>query len=208
VGQLAQATVAGGLHGFAPALTGFVGRGGAMREVAGLLEECRLVTVTGPGGVGKTRLAGEVAKVVAGRFADGVWLAELAAVADPAQVAAVVAAAVRVRHQPGEIRLRCTRAEFGKLDPAEERQVGDQADDHVGDVGLFSGGFVYNVSGDALANIGGQFMDIGHIPGHRRIVVEDVIPVRTRWDPETGSTPPTARSGGYGVSWSTPAMTR
>jgi len=101
VGQSAQATPAGGLHGFVPALTGFVGRGEAMGEVAGLLEERRLVTVTGPGGVGKTRLAGEVAKLVTGRFADGIWLAELAPVADPAQVATVVAAAVGVRHQPG-----------------------------------------------------------------------------------------------------------
>jgi predicted ATPase len=69
--------------------------------VAGLLGECRLVTVTGPGGVGKTRLAGEVAGLVAGRFADGAWLAELAAVRDPAQVAAVVAAALGIREQPG-----------------------------------------------------------------------------------------------------------
>ena len=58
-------------------LTSFVGRAGAVRDVAGLLEEYRLVTVTGPGGVGKTRLAGEVARQVAGRFADGVWLVEL-----------------------------------------------------------------------------------------------------------------------------------
>ena len=59
------------------------------------------MTVTGPGGVGKTRLAGEVARQVAGRFADGAWLAELAPVRDPAQVAAVVAAALGVREQPG-----------------------------------------------------------------------------------------------------------
>jgi predicted ATPase len=70
-------------------------------EVAGLLGEYRLVTVTGPGGAGKTRLAGEVAGRVAGRFADGVWLAELASVRDPALVPAVVAAALGVRDQPG-----------------------------------------------------------------------------------------------------------
>ena len=100
VGQSA-ATAAGGVHGFSPALTSFVGRAGAIREVAGLLEGYRLVTLTGPGGAGKTRLAGEVAAAVAGRFADGVWLAELAPVADPAQVAAVVAAALGVRQDPG-----------------------------------------------------------------------------------------------------------
>ena len=81
--------------------TSFVGWAGPAREVAGLLERHRLVTVTGPGGVGKTRLAGEVARRVAGRFADGAWLAELAPVQDPAQVPAVVAAALGVREQPG-----------------------------------------------------------------------------------------------------------
>ena len=75
-------------------LTSFIGREEAVRDVAGLLEEYRLVTVTGPGGVGKTRLADQVAKLVAGRFADGAWLAERAAVRDLAQVAAVVAAAL------------------------------------------------------------------------------------------------------------------
>ena len=92
---------AGGLHGFVPALTSFVGRAGAVSEVAGLLDRGRPVTVSGPGGAGKTRLAGQVAGRVAGRFADGAWLAELAPVRDPALVAAVVAAALGVREQPG-----------------------------------------------------------------------------------------------------------
>src|SRR6516165_7899560 len=92
---------AGGMHGFPAALTSFIGRDGPVREVAGLLDQYRLVTVTGPGGVGKTRLAAEVAKRVAERFADGIWLAELAQVADPAMVAGVVAAALGVRGQPG-----------------------------------------------------------------------------------------------------------
>jgi predicted ATPase/DNA-binding CsgD family transcriptional regulator len=75
--------------------------GPGRREVAGLLGEGRLVTVTGPGGVGKTRLAGEVAQRMAGRFADGAWLVELAPVGDPALVPAVVAAVLGVREQPG-----------------------------------------------------------------------------------------------------------
>jgi predicted ATPase/DNA-binding CsgD family transcriptional regulator len=94
-------SAAGTVHGFPASLTSFIGRDGPVREVVGLLEQHRRVTVTGPGGAGKTRLAGEVVKHVAGRFADGAWLAELAPVADPAQVAAVVAAALRVREQPG-----------------------------------------------------------------------------------------------------------
>ena len=76
----------------------------------------------------------------------------------------------------GDIRLRCTLAEFGKLDHAEERQLADEAY-YISDVGLFGSGFGYTVSGDALVPVGGEFMDIGHIPGHRRMFVEDVIPV-------------------------------
>jgi len=91
---------AGSMHGFPAALTSFVGRAGVVDEVAGHLGQYRLVTVTGPGGAGKTRLAGEVARQVADRFADGVWLAELAAVRDPAQVAAAVAAALGLRELP------------------------------------------------------------------------------------------------------------
>ncbi|HEY2079099.1 MAG TPA: LuxR C-terminal-related transcriptional regulator [Streptosporangiaceae bacterium] len=91
---------AGSKHGFPAALTSFVGRASVVAEVAGQLAQYRLVTLTGPGGAGKTRLAGEVARRVAGRFADGVWLAELAAVGDPAQVAAAVAAALGIRELP------------------------------------------------------------------------------------------------------------
>ena len=69
-------------------------------EVADQLDQYRLVTVTGPGGAGKTRLAAEVAKQVAGRFADGAWLVELAAVRDPAQVAAAVGTVLGLRELP------------------------------------------------------------------------------------------------------------
>jgi len=62
---------ADGVHGFPAVLTSFVGRAGAVREVAGLLERYRLVAVTGPGGVGKTRLADAVAGRAVARFADG-----------------------------------------------------------------------------------------------------------------------------------------
>ena len=99
--QAASWAVAGGVHGFPAALTSFIGRAEPLREVAGLLSDHRLVTVTGPGGAGKTRLAAQVARQVGSRFADGAWLVELAPVADPAQVAAVVAAALGVREQPG-----------------------------------------------------------------------------------------------------------
>ncbi|HEV3295555.1 MAG TPA: AAA family ATPase, partial [Streptosporangiaceae bacterium] len=94
-------TATGGVHNFPAARTSFIGRAGPVRELAVLLERYQLVTVTGPGGAGKTRLASEVARQVAGRFEDGVWLVELAPVQDPQQVPAVVAASLGVREQPG-----------------------------------------------------------------------------------------------------------
>ena len=102
VGISAEVTAAGGVHGFPAELTSFIGRAGPVREVAGLLGEYRLVTVTGPGGAGKTRLAGQVARRAADRFADGAWLAELAPVRDRgAGAASVAAVALGVREQPG-----------------------------------------------------------------------------------------------------------
>jgi len=61
------------MHGFPAALTSFVGRAAVVDAIAGQLGQYRLVTLTGPGGAGKMRLAGEVGRQVAGRFADGVW---------------------------------------------------------------------------------------------------------------------------------------
>ena len=69
--------------------------------MTGLIGQYRLVTVTGPGGVGKTRLAGQVAALARDGFADGVWLAELAAVREPGLVPAAVASAVGLRQEPG-----------------------------------------------------------------------------------------------------------
>jgi len=101
VGESATGTAMSGMHGFAPALTSFVGRVAAVGELSGLLAGQRLVTVTGPGGAGKTRLAAEVARRVADQFADGVWVVELAAVRDSALVAAAIGAALGVRDMPG-----------------------------------------------------------------------------------------------------------
>src|SRR6185437_14153469 len=90
-----------GVHGFPAVLTSFVGRSGELDEVMELLARYRLVTVTGPGGMGKTRLAGETARRVADRFADGVWLAELAGVADPDLVPAAIATALGIQQGGG-----------------------------------------------------------------------------------------------------------
>jgi non-specific serine/threonine protein kinase len=88
------------LHGFPAELTTFVGRAQAVVEVAAHLTRYRLVTLTGPGGAGKTRVACQVAGQTAARFADGAWLAELATVTDPAQVITAVGAALGIRDLP------------------------------------------------------------------------------------------------------------
>ena len=72
--------------------TSFIGRLWEQGEIAQLLANARLVTLTGPGGCGKTRLALEAAGRLHERFPDGVWLIELAAIHDPALVATAVAA--------------------------------------------------------------------------------------------------------------------
>ena len=83
-------------------LTSFIGRESEVTEVDAALRAHRLVTLTGVGGVGKTRLATEVAARRADEFPDGVWFFELAAVADPAAVPDAVAAVLGITQQPGK----------------------------------------------------------------------------------------------------------
>ena len=82
--------------------TSFIGRETELAEVQEALKAHRLVTLTGVGGVGKTRLATEVAARLADEFPDGVWLFELAAVTDPAAVPDAVAAVLGITQQPGK----------------------------------------------------------------------------------------------------------
>jgi predicted ATPase len=81
--------------------TSFVGRDLAVKEVCRLVRTHRLVTLTGVAGVGKTRLAVQVAAEVVSEFPDGVWLVEFAPVGDPAAVPDVVATALGVTHRAG-----------------------------------------------------------------------------------------------------------
>ena len=82
-------------------VTSFVGRERELAEVVRLLATERLVTLTGPGGTGKTRLALQAAAEVVDGHPDGVWLVELAALADPDLVPQAVAVAVGVPEEPG-----------------------------------------------------------------------------------------------------------
>jgi class 3 adenylate cyclase len=82
-------------------LTSFVGREKEIAEIKQLLASHRLVTLTGPGGTGKTRLALHVAAEVLETFPDGVWLVELAPLADAALVPRAVATVLGLREDAG-----------------------------------------------------------------------------------------------------------
>ena len=83
-------------------VSSFIGRERELEQIAAALGQARVVTLTGPGGVGKTRLALQAAGRVAERFADGAWLCELASVRDPAGVDEAVAAVFSVTARAGQ----------------------------------------------------------------------------------------------------------
>jgi predicted ATPase len=85
-----------------PPTTSFIGRESEVAELHAAMKAHRLLTLTGVGGVGKTRLAIEVAARLADEFPDGVWFFELAAVTDPAAVPDAVAAVLGITQQPGK----------------------------------------------------------------------------------------------------------
>src|SRR6202166_30972 len=82
-------------------LTSFVGRDAQLTQLRELLTQNRVVTLTGAGGVGKTRLAIQVAAQAAGEFSDGVWYVDLAPITDPELVPIAVARALGLPDQPG-----------------------------------------------------------------------------------------------------------
>ena len=90
-----------GRHNLPVARTSFVGRERELTGVRRALSMAGLVTLTGTGGCGKTRLAQEVAGGLVEFFPDGVWLVELASISDGELVPQAVAAAMGVREQPG-----------------------------------------------------------------------------------------------------------
>jgi predicted ATPase len=83
-------------------LTSFVGRAREVGDVRALLGRTRLLTLTGPGGVGKTRLALEAAAGLVDGYPDGLWFVDLAPLANPLLVARTVADAAGVAEHPGE----------------------------------------------------------------------------------------------------------
>ncbi len=90
-------------HNLPVELTSFIGRERELKEISGLLGEARLLTLTGTGGSGKTRLALRLARRVLADFPDGVWLVELAALADRSLVGKSLAMALGVREERGPL---------------------------------------------------------------------------------------------------------
>ena len=110
---------------FPATVTRLVGRTAAVARLRDLMSAYRVVTLTGPGGIGKTSLALKVARGVVGEYADGGWLVELASLSDPALVPAVVARALRlpIRAQQRHARNRraCHRGQKAAPGPRQLR---------------------------------------------------------------------------------------
>jgi len=101
-------------HNLPSQATSFVGRAAEFAELWALMSGgSRLVTIAGPGGIGKSRLALQVAAEALDGIGDGVWLVELAPVAQPELVARTVAAVLQVREEPGQPMLRTLAAAVG-----------------------------------------------------------------------------------------------
>ena len=82
-------------------LTAFIGREDELKQLQEMHRQTRLLTLTGPGGAGKTRLALELASQLVGEAADGVWLVELDPLSDPTLVPQAVATGLGLKEQPG-----------------------------------------------------------------------------------------------------------
>jgi len=106
-------------------LTSFVGRDAELAQVAELLSANRLVTLTGPGGAGKTRLAVEAARAEAAAMPDGVWLVELAPVTDPADLISAVLSVLGLREQA---LLYAGKPLAARLPPGQAAAPDEQAD--------------------------------------------------------------------------------
>ena len=101
-------------HNLPSQATSFVGRAAELAGLRSLVSgSSRLVTIAGPGGIGKSRLALQVAAEVLDGVGDGVWLVELAPVAEPELVARTVAAVLQVREEPGQPMLDTLAAAVG-----------------------------------------------------------------------------------------------
>jgi hypothetical protein len=125
-----------------PQFTSFVGRGGEIEAVRQMIANNRLVTLTGAGGVGKTRLALQVAAKVAGEFEDGVWYVDLAPITDAAVVPVAVTRALELARALGDdwslsqiLGFQAFAAITGKGDAIAARASGEEGRDVADSIG-------------------------------------------------------------------------
>ena len=116
-------------HNLPYQVTSFVGRNDDLEAIDRALETSRLVTLCGPGGAGKTRLALQACATVARRFADGAWFVELAEITDPELVVREFAAVLRVPVLPGK---SLTEAVAGTLNHQKTLLVVDNCEHVIG----------------------------------------------------------------------------
>jgi predicted ATPase/Tfp pilus assembly protein PilF len=83
-------------------ISSFVGRKKELEDLSELISRCRLLTIVGPGGIGKTRLALQLAAEVLDRYRDGAWFVDLTALRNPEFIPQAVAAALNLRETPNE----------------------------------------------------------------------------------------------------------
>ena len=164
--------------------TALVGRAGEVAFARGLLldEAVPLLTLTGPGGVGKTRLAVVVAQDVADRFSDGVAFVDLAPLADPALVATAVAAALGVTPSPDQ---PVVDAILAHLRPAQVLLLLDNCEHLLAAVGELVSALLERCP--AL-----QVLATSRAPLHVR--GEQVLPVPPLEVPRAGSAPDAVRA--------------
>jgi class 3 adenylate cyclase len=120
-------------HNLPQQLTTFVGRDDELREVAQLLESVRLVTLVGTGGVGKTRLALQVAADQLERFPDGVWLVELAPLRDGTSIEGVLTSVLGIASTAGG---NSRQAIVGALRGKRALMIFDNCEHIVGDTAV------------------------------------------------------------------------
>ena len=98
-----------------PQMTTFIGRKREAEEVVELARRARLVTLIGPGGTGKTRLSLQVAEELRPEFSAGTFFVDLSMLTDPALIPTTIAAALRIREQPGQPVLESLQAHLREL---------------------------------------------------------------------------------------------
>jgi hypothetical protein len=103
-----------------------IGRDVEIGEVVRLVADHRFVTLTGTGGIGKTRLALEVARHLLAQFPDGVWIAELASLSDPALVPVTVATALGLELGSGVVSSQRIAAALGSTHQPFHRHLGGE----------------------------------------------------------------------------------